>query len=57
MMMEAERLLRQAGCPKISLQIRASNLQVIEFYQSLGFAVDQVTCMGKRLEIDNREEV
>jgi ribosomal protein S18 acetylase RimI-like enzyme len=57
MMAEAERLLRQAGCPKINLQIRASNLQVIEFYQSLGFAVDQVTCMGKRLEIDNREEV
>ena len=52
MMDEAERLLRAAGCPKINLQIRATNLPVIEFYKTLGFAVDTVTSMGKRLEID-----
>lgn len=51
-MQEAERLLTVAGCPKISLQVRASNQHVIEFYQSLGFTTDNVTSMGKRLEND-----
>jgi ribosomal protein S18 acetylase RimI-like enzyme len=51
-MAEAERLLRQAGCPKINLQIRSTNLQVIEFYQSIGFKIDEVSSMGKRLEVD-----
>ena len=52
MMAEAERSLRKAGCPKINLQVRSTNLQVIEFYRSLGFKVDDVTSMGKRLEVD-----
>jgi ribosomal protein S18 acetylase RimI-like enzyme len=52
MMEEAERLLRQAGCPKINLQVRASNKGVIEFYRSIGFTVDEVVSMGKRLESD-----
>jgi len=52
MMEEAERLLKQAGCPKINLQIRSTNLQVIEFYKTLGFKIDAVTSMGKRLESD-----
>ena len=54
MMAEAERLLRLAGCPKINLQILSTNLQVIEFYQSLGFKIDEVTSMGKRLEVDEK---
>jgi ribosomal protein S18 acetylase RimI-like enzyme len=41
--------LEALGCPKINLQIRTSNTQVIEFYQRLGFTVDHVVCMGKRL--------
>ncbi len=52
MMDVAEKLLRNAGCPKINLQIRSTNLQVIEFYKSLGCKVDEVTSMGKRLEVD-----
>ena len=52
MMEEAENLLRKAGCPKINLQVRTTNSQVIEFYKSLGFKVDEVASMGKRLEID-----
>jgi ribosomal protein S18 acetylase RimI-like enzyme len=51
-MEEAERLLRQAGCPKINLQVRTANAQVIEFYKSIGFKVDDVISMGKRLETD-----
>lgn len=51
-MAEAERLLRAAGCPKINLQVRSSNSAVIEFYRSIGYVVDDVTSMGKRLEQD-----
>jgi len=49
---EAERLLREAGCPKINLQVRTSNKGVIEFYRRLGYSVDDVVSMGKRLERD-----
>jgi ribosomal protein S18 acetylase RimI-like enzyme len=52
--MEAERLLREAGCPKINLQIRTSNHGVIEFYRRLGYSVDDVVSMGKRLEHDDK---
>ncbi len=51
---EAEHLLRKAGCPKINLQIRTSNQAVIEFYRRLGYSVDDVVSMGKRLEHDDR---
>jgi ribosomal protein S18 acetylase RimI-like enzyme len=48
----AEQLLRERGCPKINLQIRSTNQRVIEFYRRLGFAVDDVVSMGKRLIVD-----
>ncbi|PXA03337.1 GNAT family acetyltransferase [Coraliomargarita sinensis] len=51
-MEEAERLLREAGCPKINLQVRSTNLEVIKFYESIGFSDDSVTSLGKRLEAD-----
>jgi len=49
---EAERLLRQSGCPKINLNVRTNNASVIEFYKRIGYAVDEVVCLGKRLEHD-----
>jgi ribosomal protein S18 acetylase RimI-like enzyme len=49
---EAERQLRQAGCPKINLQVRSSNTAVIAFYEVLGFRLDDVVSMGKRLVSD-----
>jgi ribosomal protein S18 acetylase RimI-like enzyme len=51
-MAEVERIVRDRGCPKINLQVRTSNTGVIAFYKSIGFAVDDVTSMGKRLEFD-----
>ena len=48
----AEALLRAIGCPKINLQIRSSNAEVIAFYRSLGFSVDDSLSMGKRLVED-----
>jgi len=57
LMEEAKRLLRAAGCPKINLQIRSSNTDVIAFYKSIGFGVDDVVGMGKRLEIDAQDRL
>lgn len=50
---EAERLLREAGCPKINLQVRSTNHEVIGFYRSIGFVEDPVLSMGKRLVHDD----
>jgi ribosomal protein S18 acetylase RimI-like enzyme len=50
---EAERLLRASGCPKINLQVRTSNVEAVAFYQRVGFALDDVVSMGKRLEADD----
>jgi ribosomal protein S18 acetylase RimI-like enzyme len=52
LMAEAERILRAAGCPKISLQVRATNAQALGFYARLGFTEDNVVSLGKRLEHD-----
>ncbi|GAA1833009.1 GNAT family acetyltransferase [Agromyces salentinus] len=49
LMAEAERLLAERGCPKLNLQVRSSNAAVIEFYRRLGYQVDEVTSLGKRL--------
>ena len=49
LMGEAEARPRAAGCPKINLQIRSSNAEAVAFYRTLGFAVDDVVSMGKRL--------
>ena len=50
LMSEAERRLIQLGCPKINLQIRSENRSAISFYQRLGYQVDDVVGMGKRLD-------
>jgi ribosomal protein S18 acetylase RimI-like enzyme len=52
-MERAEEILRFAGCAKINLQVRSSNRKVIAFYERMGFAVDDVVSMGKRLELDD----
>jgi ribosomal protein S18 acetylase RimI-like enzyme len=50
LMRKAEQLLRRAGCPKINLQVRSSNRDVIAFYRRLGYLPDDVTSFGLRLE-------
>jgi ribosomal protein S18 acetylase RimI-like enzyme len=49
LMAEFERLLTDLGCPKVNLQVRAGNEQVLGFYASLGYADDQTVSLGKRL--------
>ena len=53
MMQHGEALLLASGCPKINLQVRASNHSVLAFYQSLGYQDDQVVSLGKRLHPDH----
>jgi len=42
--------LQKLDCPKINLQITASNAGVVGFYESLGFRVEERISMGKRLK-------
>lgn len=51
-MLAAERLLRNRGCPKINLQVRRTNLEVAAFYRTVGYLEDDVISLGKRLESD-----
>ena len=52
MMCEVERLLAKAGCPKVNVQVRSTNPAAIGFYRRLGYRVDEVVGLGKRLEHD-----
>ena len=45
----AENHLRAAGCPKVNLQIRTSNVDAMAFYESIGYTLDDVISMGRRL--------
>ncbi|MBT2502794.1 GNAT family acetyltransferase [Curtobacterium sp. ISL-83] len=52
-MTEFERLLTALGCPKLNLQVRSGNEQVIDFYRALGYAPDDTVSLGKRLIPDD----
>lgn len=49
LMREVEQRLEAAGCPKLSLMVRKDNHAVLDFYTHLGYGVDDVVAMGKRL--------
>lgn len=54
MLMEhLEAALTSMGCPKLNLQIRSSNADVLAFYERLGYAQDQTVSLGKRLIRDD----
>lgn len=44
-----ETALTRRGCLKVNLQVRASNAQVVAFYEKLGYEVEERVSMGKRL--------
>jgi ribosomal protein S18 acetylase RimI-like enzyme len=52
LMKEVERRLSGLGCPKLNLQMRSDNQAVLAFYQRLGYRVDEVVSLGKRLIAD-----
>jgi ribosomal protein S18 acetylase RimI-like enzyme len=49
LMREAESGLRELGCPKVNLQVRATNQSVVAFYESLGYSVEERVSLGRRL--------
>jgi ribosomal protein S18 acetylase RimI-like enzyme len=49
LMRAAEEGLENAGCPKVNLQVRATNSEVIAFYRSLGYELEERASLGKRL--------
>lgn len=49
LMQHVEALLLQRGCPKVSLLVRNSNREALEFYRHLGYAQDESVSLGKRL--------
>jgi ribosomal protein S18 acetylase RimI-like enzyme len=50
MMEAAEERLRKMGCQKINLQVRSGNAKVIEFYNRIGYQIEDRVSFGKRLE-------
>ncbi len=49
LMDEIEKALRALGCLKVNLQVVPSNSGVVDFYERLGFSVEDRISMGKRL--------
>ena len=47
---EAETGLRGLGCSKVNLQVRTTNHEVVAFYRSLGYQVEERVSMGRRIE-------
>ncbi len=53
MMQQVEVLILQKGSPKINLQVRSNNIDVIQFYQAIGYDIENAVGLGKRLIPDN----
>jgi ribosomal protein S18 acetylase RimI-like enzyme len=49
LMTQVEEGLACLGCPKLNLQVRATNHEVVRFYEKLGYKVEERVSMGKRL--------
>lgn len=49
LMERVEQRLLAMGCPKINVLVRTTNVQVIAFYEKLGYARDDAFSLGKRL--------
>ena len=50
LMHAAEERLREHGCPKLNLQVRAHNRTVVAFYRALGYSEEGHVSMGKLLD-------
>jgi ribosomal protein S18 acetylase RimI-like enzyme len=44
-----EVLFAERGCLKVNLQVRTTNAAVVAFYEKLGFQVEELLSLGKRL--------
>jgi ribosomal protein S18 acetylase RimI-like enzyme len=48
----AERGLRNLGCPKVNLQVRAMNSEAVAFYRSAGYDIEERLSMGRSLDAE-----
>ena len=53
LMTYCEDYLKHLGCPKINICVRDTNVQVMDFYATLGYKTDPVIVVSKRLLADN----
>jgi len=53
LMRRAEMFLIGLGCPKVSFCVRKDNMAVLSFYDGLGYEIDDVHFLGKRLIADD----
>ena len=49
-----EKKLIARGCPKIQIMVREDNDTVVEMYEKLGYEIQGITSLGKRL-IEDQE--
>ncbi len=50
LMKAAEAWLEAVGCPAIRLMVRDDNVQALGFYAAIGYEVQKVATIGKRLD-------
>ena len=53
LMQQIEERLTAMGCPKLNVQVRASNKEVLAFYRKIGYVADEAVSLGKRLIPDS----
>ena len=53
LMQHAADELKKAGCPKINLMVRSSNIEVCTFYDKIGYQQEDIVSFGKRLIKDD----
>ena len=46
----AEEALLKLGCGKINLQVRSTNKAVVQFYEGLGYQIEDRVSLGRRVE-------
>ncbi|WP_250450555.1 GNAT family acetyltransferase [Caballeronia sp. ATUFL_M2_KS44] len=49
LMLHAEAALARLGCPKVNLQVLSVRRELVSFYERMGYRVDDVVSLGKRL--------
>lgn len=54
LMRTVEEMFVERGCPKVNLMVRSTNHAVLDFYGRLGYTIDDVVALGKRLVTDAR---
>jgi ribosomal protein S18 acetylase RimI-like enzyme len=50
MMQAAETWVRDAGVPKIQLMVRSTNTAALDFYDAIGFKVEETTVLSRWLD-------